>query len=73
MRHCILLLKKKNNQVELTDNGIKYLSGDTDSDFLSFQTLELKLQRKEKRLDKDAEAEEKNNYFKILESKASTY
>jgi preprotein translocase subunit SecA len=24
---------EENNQVELTDNGIKYLSGDTDADF----------------------------------------
>jgi preprotein translocase subunit SecA len=41
------VIEEKNNQVELTDNGIKYLL-DTDSDFLSFQTLELKLQLKEK-------------------------
>jgi preprotein translocase subunit SecA len=27
------VIEEKNNQVELTDNGIKYLSGDTDSDF----------------------------------------
>lgn len=27
------VIEEKNNQVELSDNGIKYLSGDTDSDF----------------------------------------
>jgi hypothetical protein len=48
-----LLSKKK----QLTDNGIKFLSGDTDSDFSFFQISELKY-RKEK-LRKDAEAEEK--------------
>jgi preprotein translocase subunit SecA len=29
------VIEEKNNQVELTDNGIKFLSGDTDSDFCS--------------------------------------
>ena len=27
------VIEEKNNQVELTDNGIQYLSGDTDPDF----------------------------------------
>jgi hypothetical protein len=35
---------------------------------LSFQTLELKFAAIEKKLDKDAEAEEKNNYFKRIKS-----
>jgi preprotein translocase subunit SecA len=29
------VIEEKNNQVELTDHGIKFLSGDTDSDFFS--------------------------------------
>jgi preprotein translocase subunit SecA len=29
------VIEEKNNQVELTDHGIKFLSGDTDSDFYS--------------------------------------
>jgi hypothetical protein len=37
------VIEEKNNQVELTDNGIKFLSGDTDSDFSFFQISELKL------------------------------
>jgi preprotein translocase subunit SecA len=53
MKLCILLLKK-NNQVELTDNGIKYLSRYS-SDFSFFQILELKLPLS-KRIRKDAEA-----------------
>jgi preprotein translocase subunit SecA len=57
-------LKKKNNQVELTDHGIKFLSGDTDSDFYS-SILELKLPLSKKKLEKDAEAEEKKDYSKI--------
>jgi preprotein translocase subunit SecA len=28
------VIEEKNNQVELTDHGIKFLSGDTDSDFI---------------------------------------
>jgi preprotein translocase subunit SecA len=50
---------EKNNQVELTDNGIKYLSGDTDSDFSFFQILELKLPYRKEKLDKDAEGKRK--------------
>jgi preprotein translocase subunit SecA len=32
---ALYFVMKKNNQVELTDHGIKFLSGDTDSDFYS--------------------------------------
>jgi preprotein translocase subunit SecA len=41
----------------LTDNGIKYLSGDTDSDFF-LPDIGLKLPISKEKLDKDAEAEE---------------
>jgi preprotein translocase subunit SecA len=41
MKHCILI--EENNQVELTDHGIKFLSGDTDSDFFILPDMELKL------------------------------
>jgi preprotein translocase subunit SecA len=41
---------EENNQVELTDNGIKYLSGDTDADFSFYQTLELKLPISKKKI-----------------------
>jgi hypothetical protein len=34
---------EENNQVELTDNGIKFLSGDTDADFSFYQILVPKL------------------------------
>jgi preprotein translocase subunit SecA len=63
--------RRKNNQVELTDNGIKYLSGDTDADFLFYQTLELKsLTSKRKKLDKDAEEEEKEVLFQDFSIKS---
>jgi preprotein translocase subunit SecA len=58
---------KKKQSVELTDNGIKFLSGDTDSDFSFFQISELKLPLSKRKIRKDAEAEEKKNYSKILE------
>jgi preprotein translocase subunit SecA len=56
---------KKNNQVELTDHGIKFLSGDTLTFFIlpdigtEIATIE------KKKLEKDAEAEEKKDYSKI--------
>jgi hypothetical protein len=31
LKHCIVVKKKQSGR--LTDNGIKFLSGDTDSDF----------------------------------------
>jgi preprotein translocase subunit SecA len=35
------VIEEKNNQVELTDHGIKFLSGDTDSDFYSYIGTEI--------------------------------
>jgi preprotein translocase subunit SecA len=55
-------LKKKNNQVELTDHGIKFLSGDTDSDFYS-SDIGLKLPLSKKKIRKDDR--EKKDYSKI--------
>jgi hypothetical protein len=55
----------------LTDNGIKYLSGDTDA--FSFTRLVPKsLTSKEEKI-KDAEAEEKEVYSKISASKVSVF
>jgi preprotein translocase subunit SecA len=44
---------EENNQVELTDNGIKFLS-DTDADFSFFQILERNCQHRKEKLEKDA-------------------
>jgi hypothetical protein len=40
-------------------NGIKFLSGDTDSDFSFFQILELKLPLSKRKIRKDAERKRK--------------
>ena len=58
------VIEEKNNQVELTDHGIKYLSGDTDSDFFVLPDIGTEIAAIEKKnLAKDAEAEEKEKLF----------
>lgn len=58
------VIEEKNNQVELSDNGIKYLSGDTDSDFFILPDIGTEIAAIESRkLDKDQEAEEKEKLF----------
>ncbi len=58
------VIEEKNNQVELTDNGIKFLSGDTDADFFVLPDIGTEIANIEKKkLDKDAEAEEKEKLF----------
>ena len=58
------VIEEKNNQVELTDNGIKFLSGDTDSDFFVLPDIGTEIAAIEKKnLAKDAEAEEKEKLF----------
>jgi preprotein translocase subunit SecA len=58
------VIEEKNNQVELTDNGIKFLSGDTDADFFVLPDIGTEIAAIEKqKLDKDAEAEAKEKLF----------
>ncbi|MGO4822605.1 MULTISPECIES: preprotein translocase subunit SecA [unclassified Flavobacterium] len=58
------VIEEKNNQVELTDNGIKFLSGDTDADFFVLPDIGTEIAAIEKKnLEKDAEAEEKEKLF----------
>ncbi len=58
------VIEEKNNQVELTDNGIKFLSGDTDADFFVLPDIGTEIAAIEKKnLSKDAEAEEKEKLF----------
>jgi preprotein translocase subunit SecA len=66
------VIEEKTIRLRLTDNGIKYLSGDTDSDFCTSRHWNWNCRYRKKKLDKDAEAEEKNNYFKISD-KASVF
>ncbi len=65
------VIEEKNNQVELTDNGIKYLSGDTDDNFFILPDIGTEIARIEKlNLDKDAEAEEKEKLFQDFSIKS---
>ena len=58
------VIEEKNNQVELTDNGIKFLSGDTDSSFFVLPDIGTEIAIIEKKnLEKDKEAEEKEKLF----------
>ena len=58
------VIEEKNNQVELTDNGIQYLSGDTESDFFILPDIGTEIANIEKKkLEKDLEAEEKEKLF----------
>jgi len=58
------VIEEKNNQVELTDNGIKFLSKDTDESFFVLPDIGTEIARIEKmKLEKDVEAEEKEKLF----------
>jgi len=58
------VVEEKNNQVELTDNGIKYLSHDTAEDFFILPDIGTEIANIEKKnLDKKEEAEEKEKLF----------
>ncbi|SHM46045.1 preprotein translocase subunit SecA [Flavobacterium xinjiangense] len=59
------VIEEKNNQVELTDNGIKYLSSDSDdNNFFVLPDIGTEIAAIEKKkLDKDTEAEEKERLF----------
>jgi len=65
------VIEEKNNQVELTDNGIKYLSQDTDSNFFVLPDIGTEIAAIEKKkLVKEVEAEEKEELFKDFSIKS---
>jgi preprotein translocase subunit SecA len=65
------VIEEKNNQVELTDNGIQYLSQDTDGNFFVLPDIGTEIARIEKmNLEKDAEAEEKEKLFQDFSIKS---
>ncbi|MBU3681865.1 MAG: preprotein translocase subunit SecA [Flavobacterium sp.] len=65
------VIEEKNNQVELTDNGIKFLSSDTDGNFFVLPDIGTEIARIEKmNLEKDAEAEEKEKLFQDFSIKS---
>jgi preprotein translocase subunit SecA len=58
------VIEEKNNQVELSDNGIKYLSQDTDETFFVLPDIGTEIAAIEKQnLEKDKEAEAKEKLF----------
>ena len=58
------VIEEKNNQVELSDNGIKFLSTNEDADFFVLPDIGTEIARIEKlKLGIDAEAEEKEKLF----------
>nr|WP_294933784.1 preprotein translocase subunit SecA [uncultured Flavobacterium sp.] len=58
------VIEEKNNQVELTDNGIKFLSQDTSEDFFILPDIGTEIANIEKAsLSKEAEAEAKEHLF----------
>lgn len=66
------VIEEKNNQVELTDNGIQFLSQDTtDNNFFVLPDIGTEIAAIEKKkLDKDAEAEEKEKLFQDFSIKS---
>jgi preprotein translocase subunit SecA len=65
------VIEEKNNQVELTDNGIKYLSQDTDETFFVLPDISTGISAIEKQnLDKDAEAELKEDLYREFSIKS---
>jgi len=65
------VIEEKNNQVELTDNGIKFLSKDTDENFFVLPDIGTEIARIEKmKLEKEAEAEEKEKLFQDFSIKS---
>lgn len=65
------VVEEKNNQVELTDSGIKYLSQDTAGDFFILPDIGTEIAKIEKKkLSKEEEAEEKENLFQDFSIKS---
>ena len=65
------VIEEKNNQVELTDNGIQFLSKDTDNNFFVLPDIGTEIAAIEKKkLDKDAEADEKEILFQDFSIKS---
>ncbi|PHK26854.1 preprotein translocase subunit SecA, partial [Nostoc linckia z16] len=65
------VIEEKNNQVELTDNGIKYLSQDTDNDFFVLPDIGTEIAMIEKQnLEKEEEAERKEELYRDFSVKS---
>lgn len=65
------VIEEKNNQVELTDNGIKFLSQDTDNDFFILPDIGTEIANIEKKnLAKEEEAELKEELYRNFSVKS---
>jgi len=65
------VIEEKNNQVELTDSGIQFLSQDTDGNFFVLPDIGTEIARIERmNLEKDKEAEEKEKLFQDFSIKS---
>jgi len=65
------VIEEKNNQVELSDSGIKFLSKDTDENFFILPDIGTEIANIEKQnLDKDKEAEAKERLFQDFSIKS---
>ncbi|CAM3609728.1 preprotein translocase subunit SecA [Flavobacterium gelidilacus] len=65
------VIEEKNNQVELTDNGVQFLSQDTDSSFFVLPDIGTEIHKIEKaNLSKEEEAERKDDLFKDFSIKS---
>jgi preprotein translocase subunit SecA len=65
------VIEEKNNQVELTDNGVAFLSKDTDQDFFLLPDIGTGIAKIEKmKLSKEEEAEEKEKLFQDFSIKS---
>ena len=65
------VIDEKNNQIELTDKGIEYLSGDTDPDFFVMPDIGTEIASIEKQdLQAEKEAELKEDLFKDFSIKS---
>ncbi len=65
------VIEEKNNQVELSDNGIKFLSQDTDETFFVLPDIGTEIANIEKQnLEKDKEAEAKERLFQDFSIKS---
>ncbi|AXG72751.1 preprotein translocase subunit SecA [Flavobacterium arcticum] len=65
------VIEEKNNQVELTDNGIQFLSQDTDKEFFVLPDIGTGIANIEKqKLEKEEEAERKEELFRDFSIKS---
>ena len=61
------VIDEKNNQIELTDKGVDYLSGKDDPDFFVMPEIGVEIARiEEKNLPSEEEANLKEDCFEIL-------